>query len=99
MDSNMHQNYIQLKYTWQARHGERNHANRHHGLLTISNAKCNKTFLVPDLVKIRKTWQKHIFYCCINRGITIRKSQKHDIAIYGHELDMMVIRHKQESRS
>ena len=51
----MHQNDMELKYTWQARHGKINHANRHHGLLVISNTKCNKTLLVPDLVKIRKT--------------------------------------------
>ena len=51
----MHQNDMQLNYTWQARHGKRKHANRHHGLLAISNAKCNKTILVSDLVKIRKT--------------------------------------------
>ena len=50
-----------LKYTWQARHGKRNHANRHHGSLVISNAKCNKTTLVPDFVKIRKQGQNRYF--------------------------------------
>src|ERR1041385_7992169 len=74
MNANMLTNDMQLKYTWQGRHGKRNHANRHHEQLIIAHAKCNKTLLVQDLVKITKTGQKLLFLCCINRRKTICKS-------------------------
>src|SRR3954449_1795776 len=99
MNANMHQNDMQLKYTWQVRHAKRNHANRHHGSLVISNTKSYKTLLVKDLVKIRKTGQKLLSSCCTNRGKLYENVQQHDIEIYEHGVGIMMIRYKQESKS
>ena len=48
MDAKMYQNDMQLKYTWQARHCKRNHANRHHEQLIMIITKCNKTVMAKD---------------------------------------------------
>ena len=58
----------------------------HHEQLIIVITICNKAILVPDLVKIRKIGAK-----------LYANEQQHDIAIYGNEVYMMVIKHEQES--